>query len=498
VSDDIVRNIRYYIEVFLARPLFGIIPAAAALLVGTVIVFSLPRTYYAEALVIVDSHKMPSSLVTATVANERLQFVEQRVLAREKLLSLIDKFNLFPELRATLPNTKLAEVVRNHITIQTLATEPSEHYANSSALRIGFKYSTPKLAAEVATELVAMIMDENRRTRVSRASETTQFLVREVEEFTRQLEAREAHWQKYFQDNTDALPARIPSLLIELQEKERELSALDQTIPELDEELRLLEAQLRLGADQSNEVARQRTQLAELEAELARKSLIYSDIHPEVRSLVQNIRTLKDQTAKAPASTTTALPTGTELRALSPELGLLSARIAVAKPRQQSLLERRKALIDRVSWLKATMSRAPQVEAQLAAIEREKQNLQRNLDEMRGKLATARVGERLEQDESATQIQVVEKPELPRYPIAPGRQRLMFMVMGIAGALGLGGIYVADTLRRTIRGTFDLKDALAGETLVVIPYWSPADHANYAGLRSIASLFRRQHVATPS
>jgi len=46
------------------------------------------------------------------------------------------------------------------------------------------------------------------------------------------------------------------------------------------------------------------------------------------------------------------------------------------------------------------------------------------------------------------------------------------MVLVGAIACAFGGLYLGDTMQRTVRGTFDLKESLAGSTLVVIPQWS--------------------------
>jgi hypothetical protein len=108
----------------------------------------------------------------------------------------------------------------------------------------------------------------------------------------------------------------------------------------------------------------------------------------------------------------------------------------------------------------------------MSAIETERANLQRSLDDMRGKLDTARIGERLENDQSAMQMQVIETPEVPQYPIQSRRFYLLF-VMALSGAAGLACALGVDLLNSRIRGTFDLADALKGQTLVVIPEWSP-------------------------
>jgi uncharacterized protein involved in exopolysaccharide biosynthesis len=474
MDNNLLRKFYYYLEVALTKPLYGLAAAVITFAAGSLVLFSLPRSYYSEALVIVQSQQMPTSLVSSTVANERMQIIEQRVLARENLLSLVNKFNLFPQMRAELSDTKVAELVRNQVTIRTAISEPSDQYASSSSVRIGFKYDDARLAAAVASELVETMIDENKRLRVSRASETAQFLTREVNEFAARFEDREKQWAKYIADNNDALPSRIPAFLIEVQEKERELTVLERAITALNEEVNLLEARLRLGIEQSDEVSHTRSQLTGLQAELRRKLITYSEAHPDVRTLMQTIEALKVRSEQQASRAGASSPlTPAQLRNLPPELSLIAERIAISKPRQETMQQERDRLLERVTWLKAAIFRAPQVETQIAAMEAEKESMQSSMDEMKRKLEAARLGERLEQDQSAVQIQVLETPEVPRYPTGPRRLPLLVVVAALSGLAGLAGIYVADALDRTIRGAFDLDDMLEGQTLVMIPRWGP-------------------------
>jgi uncharacterized protein involved in exopolysaccharide biosynthesis len=132
-----------------------------------------------------------------------------------------------------------------------------------------------------------------------------------------------------------------------------------------------------------------------------------------------------------------------------------------------------KQLTERINWLKIVISQAPEVESKLAAIQTEKQSIQRSLIDMQSKLDTARLGERLELGDAASKIEVMETPEVPAQRAGPGRRFLLVLLAGISVLAGAAGTYVADSLDRTIRGSFDLADALQGQELIMIPNWTP-------------------------
>lgn len=481
--NDLARNIVYFIEVALAKPLYAIVPALLTLVVGAYFIFSAPRTYYSEALLLMEFQQIPSTLVSPTVSgDDRLQFIEQRVLSRNNLLALAEKYDLFPHLSQVLPKNNFAGVVRGHINLQINVTEGPERVANNATVRLGFQYGDAALTTKVVEDLVSRLIAENRRIRTLRASETVNFLTREMNNLTERYRERDAAWTRYIDENSDAHPSRMPTLMIELQAKEQELATFDRMIVSLDEEVKLLEAQLQMGAEQASDTKRLQSEITAMEADIAAKSILYSDVHPQIRSMKQRVEELKVQATRALAAEAIAktAPTEEQIKKLPSEFVLIAERIANAKPRQQQTIRQRADLAERIGKLRNIISRGPEVEAQLKAADAEKLSLQRSLDEMREKLDAARLGERLEEGDAALQIDVVEQPEIPKWPSGPRRFYLAIAMCVAASGMGLAGVYAAHLFDRSIRGTFDLARALEGQTLVVVPRWDPKTHASKA------------------
>jgi len=265
--------------------------------------------------------------------------------------------------------------------------------------------------------------------------------------------------------NADALPGRVQSLDNELQERLRDLSANVQAISTLDQELRLLEAELRLGSQRPPTAARDRDQVTELEAELAAKSGTYSSEHPEIRRLTSQIAAYKEQSARNSESTAASAT-------LTPELALVAERITIGKQRHEELMARKAETAERIAALRTMIANVPGVESRRDAIERERQSMQQALDEMNGRLATAKISERLERDDATAHVQIIEQPETPLYPTSPNRTKLLVLALAGSFGCGLAGLYLSDSMQRSIRGAFDLENVLAGSTLVMIPHWS--------------------------
>ncbi|MDM9624869.1 hypothetical protein QTL95_03100 [Rhizobium sp. S152] len=482
MTRDLIRHAVYYLELVREKKIFFLIPAALVLIIGIIVVYSMPKIYSSEAVLIVEGQQISSNLVSATVTNERLQLIEQRVLARDNLIGLAERHDLVSGARQGLSNVQIADLVRRNITMTTETPEGSDQSTASSIVHIGFKYDDPELAAAVTSDLVDMLMNETKRLRISRATEATQFLARESSELSAQLRAKEAYRNKFVEDNKDSMPGRIPQLTLELGEKERALSVVETSITSLDRDNSLLEAQLRLGVMNTNGDALRRTQLAALKAQIDEKLLVYSEDHPQVRALrqkMQQLEAMQGGVAKDVASPST----DAELRdpdSLPADLALIAQRIAIAKESLAGLAKQKDELTARIGSLKSIMARAPEVERQLTAMEVDRVSLQRSVDDMNGRLDTARIGERLENDQSAMQMQIIEEPEVPKYPSSSRRLLGVAFVLALAGGAGAAGVVIADIFTSHIRGTFDLAEALQGQTLVVIPEWSSSGDESHA------------------
>jgi len=471
--ESIIRYIVYYLEAAFLKPLYFLLPFLAAIGIGGYVIMNLPKTYSSEATLVIEFQPISASLLSSPVSNDRLKFIEQRVLVRDNLLALADRFNLFPEARWTLSKTAAADLIRRHIYLRTDLNEAPDRSVSSASVHVGFEDSDPQRAADVTRELVAMIVEAHKRLRASRASEATNFLMREVDQLTARLSEREAVWTRYMEENRDAQPSRVPALLIDLQAKNNELMVLDQGMIALNEEANLAQAQLQLTTQQSTRASQLRSQLADLQAELAQKALTYSEFHPQIQLLKRKIEELRSRTE--PAASAAGETAAAASKPLPPELGLLTTRISNAKERQQANLELRHRLTDQIASLKATVARATEVETQINAIQAERQILTHSLEEMRGRLDAARLGERLEQENAAAYLEVVEQPEVPKWARGPRRLVLLLALGMLSIGAGVVGLLFGDVLNRTIRGAFDLEKALQGQTLLMIPRWKPKD-----------------------
>ena len=243
----------FYWELVKRRWLLFIIPFVPILIIGLGAAALWPATFLSQGKILVQSQQIPTELVHPTVTNaaqERIQVIEQRTMTRENLLAIVDKFQLYPEKRNLMSASQLVEAMTKSTKIepiaQPLAFNRTQTLNPTIVFTVGFEYSDPQTASKVANELITRILSEDLRDRTARATDTTQFLSREV--------------QRLLAENA-AIEAKLAQ------------AKLSQIKPG--------------GADQPA------VQLAQLKADLAAKSALYSDRHPMMQALKRQIAAME-------------------------------------------------------------------------------------------------------------------------------------------------------------------------------------------------------------
>ena len=74
------RTALYYLGLALRHPWHVAAPALLVLGIGVYAISNITRPFYSEALLVMEFQQIPSSLVSPTVTNDRLRFIDQRVL----------------------------------------------------------------------------------------------------------------------------------------------------------------------------------------------------------------------------------------------------------------------------------------------------------------------------------------------------------------------------------------------------------------------------------
>ena len=124
-------------------------------------------------------------------------------------------------------------------------------------------------------------------------------------------------------------------------------------------------------------------------------------------------------------------------------------------------------------------------EDDLEAAKRQREALEKRLADANSKLATARLSEKLDQDQQSERFQVIEAPTTPFNPEKSGRLKIVGIAFALAVALGIGAALAIELFDGSIRSRQQLLGLVDSHLVVSIPYMTTRSDGIRAGFRLI-------------
>src|SRR5262245_65504508 len=138
-------DVRRYLGILRKRLLFFVIPFALISSAGFAITMLLPAVYVAEGKLLVESQQIPTELVRPTItasAKERIQVIEQRIMTRENLLSIADKYQMFPGRRQSMSATEVLDLMRQRTRMVPFELDQARRRSDTVLIALGLDYES--------------------------------------------------------------------------------------------------------------------------------------------------------------------------------------------------------------------------------------------------------------------------------------------------------------------------------------------------------------------
>ena len=483
---------RKYWEVLSRRLWWLVLPAFVIWLTVWALAWLLPAVYRSETVILVEQQKVPEQYVLPNVATDlqdRLHSMTQQILSRTRLLAIMENFSLYPKVRSRITMDELVERMRQDIQVE--AVQSPNRSGELTAFKVAYLSNSPQLAQQVTAQLTSLFINENLKARQEQSAETTEFLSKQLEEARQGLANQEAKVRDYKSQYLGQLPEQVQSnvqilagLQAQLQQETDLLGRAKQQsvyLETLRTQWRSLEANLDSSANSHNVVAAPTLdeELTRLREQLAELTSHYTDQHPDVRKV-------KDQIAKTErmkqqnAAQIAAFPQGVDAeRAGRPtsaaDMQTLSSRMEVESQirankmeienRQRTIQELRKRIEDYQGRLNMT----PVREQQLAALTRDYEQSRKNYEELLAKRDQSEMATDLEKRQEGEQFRVLDPPNLPQKPYSPNRLKidLIGLVAGIM--LGIACIAGSEMIDDRIYSKEELQKIITAPVLTEIP-----------------------------
>ena len=86
----------------------------------------IPPTYRSTTTILIEEQEIPLDFVRTTItgfAEQRLQQLNQRVMSSTKLLEIINRFNLYEDLKKKLTMEEILDIMRKDIKFTTISAD---------------------------------------------------------------------------------------------------------------------------------------------------------------------------------------------------------------------------------------------------------------------------------------------------------------------------------------------------------------------------------------
>jgi polysaccharide chain length determinant protein (PEP-CTERM system associated) len=489
-------NLQHYLGVARRRHLQFLIP----LLLGWLVVWGaswiLPERYKSGTLILVEQPTMPKDYVTPNVNDnlqDRLQSITQQILSRTRLLQIIDQLNLYGGSNSQIAPDDKVELMRKDIEIELVR---DTHNDQITAFNVYYSARDPHVAQQVTSELTNLFINENVEVRQQQSEDTTKFLESQLETARKTLAEQETRIREFKGQHVGELPTQqasnlqiLSGLQSQLQNEEDALNTAKQQrvyLQTLIDQYRTLRGTSRSADGAPTGLPAIDQELDRLKSQLADLSSRYTDRHPDIRKLRdqitktektrdQIIADLKNKGAGTLTDSSAAVRDAPDLSPGSPMLqlqGQLQANQSEGANRERTIA----ALKANVNEYQARLNQEPVREQQLADLTRGYDQSKANYDELLKKKNQSEMATRMERLQQGERFRILDPPSLPAKPDFPNHFK--FCGIGLVAGLVLGGVVAGgfEMMDDRLYSEKEIKDLMPMAILSEIPdVFNPSD-----------------------
>jgi polysaccharide chain length determinant protein (PEP-CTERM system associated) len=454
-----------YQNVFRRRKWWLIVPIVASILVGLLLVKVLPKEFKSTATLAVAGPVVSPNLVNqgAQLDNqERLRALTQQLVSTSMLSRVIQEEGL-----GSGSDEKLIARVRQAVSISVPdpVAQVNEPRRLDSFI-VSYSDPVPARAQAVTNRLVNVFVDENLKRRTANAEGTADFLTNQLQASQQRLSALEARLRSAKESYMGQLPEQTNANLSTLSGLRQQLEANATALRGEQDRLSMIERQLegiRRGSSDvifvpganGPQASTPESRVVLLQRQLADARAMYTDKHPEVQRLEEELRNARQD---AQAERTKPESDRVQQLSLDPTYRQLTADREMSRLRIRDMQRAETDLRRQIGVYQARVESAPRVEQQLAAVQRDYDLERQQYSELSSKLHAASIAESVEKNRSGEQFMVLYPATFPTEPVKPVPWRVM-LIAAVAGiCLGAGATLGREYLDRSVHDVRELRD----------------------------------------
>jgi polysaccharide chain length determinant protein (PEP-CTERM system associated) len=446
---------------------YAVVISWAVAIIGWAVVYKLPNDYQASARVYVDTQSilkpLLSGMTTLPNLDQQVVFMRRTLISRPNVERVMRMVDLDVKTSNAKDHEKMVDDLMDKIRI--LGTERDDIYT------ITYNNPNPKLGKDIVQSLLTIFVEGSFGGKKQDSEKAVQFIDDQIKTYEEKLATAESAMKDFKIRNMGMLPRQgsdysskmvelndmLNQAKLELNEAEQARNAIKRQIA--GDDPAPVTAAESAPAEDANPALDGR--IGDINKQLDMLRLQYTEAHPDIvaaKRLLAQLETRKKEEAKKHKRS------GDPGANYSPMLQQMNVALSVAEARVASLRARVDEYNGRFAQMRSQSTAAPEVEAQLAQLNRDYQVNQSNYQKLVERREAAKLSGDLSSATDMLTFRVIDPPTVPLTPSGPNRPRLFSLVF--LGAL-VAGLVVA-LLMSQVRPTFLSQAALRDVTGVPI------------------------------
>lgn len=443
-----------YVSVLNRRKWWLIAPIVLFTVGGAIVALLLPTWYRANVMVGVTSPSVSPDVVkggNVLDRDERVRTITQQLLSRP----LLERVAREEKLGATMPIEQAIADLRLNTSVS--ANNPlakSVERPGLDVFTISYLDQTPERTQRVANRIARVFVDETERAQEERAQRSSEFLAGQLRESQDRLSTLEASLRQKKEAYMGRLPEqrdanlqmvanlgqRLESTGVELRSEQDRLSMIERQLEDMRQGL-ASDAPTRAAAGPQTPQA----VVADLQRQLAVARTKYTEKHPEVQRLEQELKDARADLARGAKGADRD-----ELLRTDPTYQQLLADRNQTRLRVATLQREGAATRAQIYEYQRRVEAAPMVEQELAELTRRYELEKTQYGQLAQQHQQALVAEDLERKQGSQRFSVLYPASRPDTPEKPNRPRLMLMAIALGLFAGVGLTFGREYLDRSV------------------------------------------------
>ncbi|HEY6513739.1 MAG TPA: XrtA system polysaccharide chain length determinant [Burkholderiaceae bacterium] len=451
--DQLVEQLLATLRGMWRRRWYGVAAAWLVAVVGAALVGRTPDRFEAEARVYVDTKSvlrpLMSGLAVEPDLDQTIGMLARTLITRPNVEGLVKKAELLPSGTPQADRDAMVEALLRSIKVTAVSRD--------NVFTFSYRDTSPETARRVVRDLVSLFVESDLGSKQRDVEGARSFIEEQVRQYEARLSESEMRLKEFKLRHLGTLEgqgrggdyfARIAALREELNKQSLDLRAAEQARDSLKHELSgeimtLVPDQEPSGATAAtsefdSRLDAQRRQLDEL---LRR----YTDAHPDVvatRRLIARLEEQREQDIEAQRKAAAAKPQRARATNTNTVMQQVKLALAEAEANVAGLKVRLGETQTRLAQLTAAASRVPQIDAELAQLNRDYEIVRRQYEAMVARREKASLSEDVDATRLA-QFRIIDPPRVAPRPVFPNRGSMILGTLLAALAAGIGAAFLA-------------------------------------------------------